>query len=115
MKLLRDKIFVTEAEVYNTAYGDLLGNGGSAKFEQAIDHLLEDGRLQSGDTLFLAFDNTMRSFNDSRISYCESCYAVHNLGVPSPDLAKTRLAYLYANSLFQSVFSPLGLRVTTDT
>lgn len=31
MKLLRDKIFVTEAEVYNTAYGDLLGNGGSAK------------------------------------------------------------------------------------
>ena len=251
MKLLRDKIFVTEAEVYNTAYGDLLGNGGSAKFEQAIDHLLEDGRLNPGDTLFLAFDNTIptkpgmeydlkafqkqmarcerklknhgiachkssyvcieelllsfshivefcstpsrnkddpeleqlkelqsiisrvgstaytklfeasiakgstvekclktllrkitqdrgfrgfyltdtkigecwqydcemsqRSFDDRRMSYCESCYAVHKLGVTSPDLAKTRLAYLYANSLFHSVLSPLGLEVTTVT
>ena len=252
LNLLRDKIFVTQVEIYSTAYKDPEENGGCSKFEQAIGNLIKDGRLRSGDTLFLAYDNiiptksgmyrdqkafqkqlvrcerTLKSkqityyksnytciedlllsfsqmvafcstpsrnmdepalqtwkmlqsiisshtkdiaykelfkepvansgatvekclkillrnitqegsfrgfrltdtkigecwqldcdelqphFNANRRAYCEACYAVHNLTVPSPDLAKNRLNYLYKHSLFQSAFSPLRIEIAND-
>lgn len=249
LKLLHDKIFITPVEIYHTAYRDPEGNGGNSKFEQAIDFLLDDGKLRSNDTLFLAYDNIIPTkpgmprdrkffqqqmarcekklqsnqityfksdyvcieelllsfsqivefcsspsrsmtepavriwkmlqtiisshtqnvayaelfkepinrgatiekclkvllrnitqdkgfrgfyltdakigecwqsdcgdlqprFHPTRMGYCESCYAVHNLTAASPDLAKTRVGYLYSHSLFQSTFSPLGLEVS---
>ena len=57
LKLLSSKIFMTETAVYNTAYRDPEGSAGCSKFKQAINYLIEDGKLNSGDTLFLAYDN----------------------------------------------------------
>lgn len=57
LNLLRRKIFMTETAIYNTAYPDPDGCAGYSKFEQAINFLLADGKLRSGDALFLAYDN----------------------------------------------------------
>ena len=58
-------------------------------------------------------EESQPNFNAVQKSNCKSCYAVHKLAVASPNLAKTRLGYLYTHSLFQSTFAPLELEVMT--
>lgn len=56
-RVLKNKLFKTPIQVYNTSYGSNDGSAGNSKFLQAIINLEKDGLLKEGDIVFFAVDN----------------------------------------------------------
>lgn len=57
LELMRNNIFITPVDVYNSSYGDKAGGGSSSKLFNALENLIKDKKINRGDVVYLAYDN----------------------------------------------------------